>query len=101
MLLRVILTGIKNMGQCLCPRCLTKKDEVPLMGSRLDMKRRIRRMRKDDRIHLREIDDARALIFQLGAPVDGTRVKAILNDESLVPTRVSFLILIHALLSNY
>ncbi|KAG2337819.1 hypothetical protein BDR05DRAFT_952336 [Suillus weaverae] len=57
MLLRVILTGIKNLGQCLCLCCLTKKDEVPLMGSRL------------------------------GTPVDGTRVKGILNDESLVPTR--------------
>jgi hypothetical protein len=87
---RVILSGIKNLGQCPCPRCLTKKTEINLMGTKRDMKRRIRRMRKDDRKHHREVEDARKLIFQLGVPVDGSRVKKILNDESLVPTRVSF-----------
>jgi len=86
MFLRVILTGIKNLGQCLCPRCLTRKDEVPLMGTKVDMKRRLRRMQKDDRIHCREVDDAQALIFQLGVSVDGTHVQNILNSESLVPT---------------
>jgi hypothetical protein len=54
------------------------------------MKRRLRHMRKDNSIIRREVDDARVLIFQTGASVDGTRVKGILNDKSLVPTRVSF-----------
>jgi hypothetical protein len=90
MLLRVILSGIKSLGQCPCLRCLTKKTEIPLMGTKRDMKCRIRHMRKDDGKHHREVEDAGRLIFQLGVPVDGSRVKNILNDESLVPTRVSF-----------
>jgi hypothetical protein len=59
------------------------------MGTRRDMKRRLRRMRKDDSILRREVDDARVLIFQSGISVDGTRVKDILNGKSLAPTRVS------------
>lgn len=64
------------------------------MGTKLDMKRRVKRLRKDDRKHQREIEDARSLIFRLGASVDGTRVRRILNDESLVPTRVCYLLLL-------
>ena len=58
------------------------------MGSKLDMKRRIRRLHVDDRAHQRGIEDARVLIFKKGVSVDGARVKGILNDESLVPIRV-------------
>jgi hypothetical protein len=61
------------------------------MGTKVDMKRWIGRMWKDNRIHCREINDAQVLIFQVGAPIDGTRVKNILNEKSLVPTRVSFI----------
>ncbi|KAG2064475.1 hypothetical protein BDR04DRAFT_1130754 [Suillus decipiens] len=87
---KVILSGIKSLGQCPCPRCLTKKTEIPLMGTKHDMKHRIRHMRKDDGKHHREVEDAHRLIFQLGVPVDGSCIKNILNDESLVLTRNSF-----------
>ncbi|KAG2343104.1 hypothetical protein BDR05DRAFT_976158 [Suillus weaverae] len=87
---KVILTGIKNLGQCLCPRCLTWKDEVHLMGMKHDMKWCIRCRCKDDwRLH-REVEDTRVLIFQSGASVDGTHVKNVLNNKSSVPTQNAF-----------
>ncbi|KAG2042377.1 hypothetical protein BDR03DRAFT_979010 [Suillus americanus] len=88
---KVILSGIKSLGQCPCAPCLMKKSEVHLMGTKRDMKRRIKCMQKDDRKHHREVEDAWTLIFQLGVPVDGSHVKNILNDESLVPTWNLFL----------
>ncbi|KAG2337487.1 hypothetical protein BDR05DRAFT_978477 [Suillus weaverae] len=88
---KVILSGIKSLGQCPCLRCLTKKTEIPLMGTKCDMKLQIRRMRKDDWKHHQEVEDAWKLIFQLGVPVAGSCVKKILNDELLVLTRNSFL----------
>jgi hypothetical protein len=60
------------------------------MGTKRDMRRRMKRLRKDDERHQRQIKAARALIFQKGASVDGTRVRNILNEESLVPTQVRY-----------
>jgi hypothetical protein len=59
------------------------------MGTKLDMKRRTTQLRVDDAHRRRHVNEARALIFESGAAVDGARVKAILNNESYVPVRVS------------
>jgi hypothetical protein len=59
------------------------------MGTEGDMNDRITLRRVDDQARRNKIDRARKLIFQRGAPVDGKRVKSVLNSESLVPTRVS------------
>jgi hypothetical protein len=59
------------------------------MGTEGDMNDRMTLQRVDDQAHRKKIDLARKLIYQRGAPVDGKRVKSILNSESLVPTRIS------------
>lgn len=59
------------------------------MGTKLDMKCRETRQRVDNERRRRRVEDARKLIFQTGASVDGARVKALLNAESYVPVRVS------------
>lgn len=59
------------------------------MGTEGDMNDRITLRRVDDQARRNKIDRACKLIFQRGAPVDGKRVKSVLNSESLVPTRVS------------
>jgi len=87
--LRVLLAGIKFLGQCPCPRCLVKKEDIYKMGMVLDMNRRVTRERTDNLRWQQCVDEARTLIFELGVPVDGSRVKAILNEESYVPIRVS------------
>ena len=59
------------------------------MGTKSDMKWRDRSQRLDSESRRTQVEKARKLIFQNGAPVDGQHVKSILNPESLVPTRVS------------
>jgi len=61
------------------------------MGMVLDMNQRVARGRTDNRRRQQRVDEARRLIFELRAPVDGSRVKAILNEESYVPIRVSIM----------
>ncbi|KAG0703308.1 hypothetical protein DFH29DRAFT_998600 [Suillus ampliporus] len=87
---KILLASIKFLGQCPCPRCLVKKSDIHMMGMMLDMRRRVTRERIDDLRCQQRVEDARKLIFQLGAPVDGSRVKAILNEESYVPIRNAF-----------
>lgn len=73
------------------------------MGAEGDMNDRMTLQRVDDQARRKKIDQARKLIYQRGAPVDGKRVKSILNSESLVPTRVSrsFYIQIATILTSY
>ncbi|KAG2062612.1 hypothetical protein BDR04DRAFT_1131191 [Suillus decipiens] len=87
---KVLLATIKFLGDCLCPRCLIKKADVPDMGTKLDMKRRETRQMVDNEWRRRRVEDARKLIFRTGASVDGARVKALLNAESYVPVRNAF-----------
>lgn len=89
---RILLASIKFLGQCPCPRCLVKKVDIPKMGTKPDLRRRDRSQRIDDNSRRHNVAKARSLIFEKGAPVSGTWVNGLLNDESLVPTRVSTLI---------
>jgi hypothetical protein len=86
---RILLTSIKFLGQRPCPRCLVKKTDIYMMGMVLDVRRRVVQERTDSLRQRQRVEEARKLIFELGAPVDGSRVKAILNEESYVPIRVS------------
>jgi hypothetical protein len=86
---RILLATIKFLGQCPCPHCLVKKIDVCKMGMKLDMRRRVTREHIDNVTRRQHVEEARALIFQLGVLVDGACVKAILNDESYVPICVS------------
>ncbi|KAG2099546.1 uncharacterized protein F5147DRAFT_777234 [Suillus discolor] len=87
---KVLLASIKFLGQCPCSRCLVKKTDIPKMGTKLDLRRRDRLQRVDDNSRCHNIAKARSLIFEKGAPVSGTWVNGLLNDESLVPTRNAF-----------
>jgi len=59
------------------------------MGMKLDMRRRVTGERVDNTRRQQRVEEARVLIFKLGVPVNGARVKAILDEESYVPIRVS------------
>jgi hypothetical protein len=88
---RILLATIKFLGQCPCPYCLVKKTDICKMGMKFDMRRWVTCERIDNLTRRRHIEEARALIFQLGVLVDGAHVKAILNDESYIPIHVSIL----------
>ena len=84
------MTCTKHLGRCLCPRCLIEKKYVSELGTLNDQRRR-KRLRVDSE-HMRAcVERACKLIFEKGRLVNGTAVQGVLGDQSLTPTRVSFL----------
>ncbi|KAG2746215.1 hypothetical protein P692DRAFT_20668850, partial [Suillus brevipes Sb2] len=63
---KILLATIKFLGQCLCPCCLVKKTDICKMGMKFDMRRWVTRERIDNLMRRRHVEEARALIFQLG-----------------------------------
>ena len=60
------------------------------MGTKLDMRRRVKLKRIDDDQRQQAVDTARWHIFVDGRPIESEPVKQLLDDCSLTPTRVSF-----------
>lgn len=59
------------------------------MGMKSDMKTR-ERDREDDVQRRQSVETARRLIHDFGVPLKADRLKTVLGEGSLVPTRVSF-----------
>ncbi|KAI6112660.1 hypothetical protein F5141DRAFT_1003094, partial [Pisolithus sp. B1] len=87
---KVLLACIKFLGECPCPRCLVKKRDIPKMGMKRDMLCRKKKQRVDDDRRRNKVEAARRHLFQHGAGLNGQRIKDLLYDESLVPTRNAF-----------
>ena len=86
---RVIVSSIRDLGGCPCPRCLIPMSRVYRMGMVQDMKERKTLARVDDEIRRRKVELARDIIYNKNYAVDNANVEAILKPESLVPTAVS------------
>lgn len=85
---RILLACIKYLGKCLCPTCLVKKNEVPNLGTKPDMKIRKEQKRKDDESCRHAIEQVRKWMFERGMDVESKHVDKVLGPRSLVPTRV-------------
>jgi hypothetical protein len=85
---RILIVGIRNLGHCLCPRCLMPKDRVADMGKRRDMAQRDLLARIDDVDHRHHIATARYLTYEKNYAVDSAAVKRLLQKDSLVPSAV-------------
>jgi len=88
-----MLACIKFLGECPCPRCLVAKKDIPKMGTRGDFKKREETSRVDNRTRRMKVERARMFIFRKGAGVNSSRVRNLLNDESLTPNRVSDIVI--------
>ncbi|KJA18100.1 hypothetical protein HYPSUDRAFT_145489 [Hypholoma sublateritium FD-334 SS-4] len=87
---KVLLTGIRNMGSCPCPRCLTPKDLLNQLGTGRDKNQRATLSRVDDLQHRVKISCARDIIYIQNRTVNSLFVENILKPESLVPTENAF-----------
>ncbi|KJA13829.1 hypothetical protein HYPSUDRAFT_99722, partial [Hypholoma sublateritium FD-334 SS-4] len=87
---KVLLSSIRNMGNCPCPRCLIPKNSAHLLGTKDDRKQRRSLARVDDRHYKAKILGARKLIYQNNRTVDSIMVQRLLKPESLVPTENAF-----------
>ena len=83
----MLLTAIRSMGQCCCPRCFVKLSEVSDLGTEADMQRRTK-IRNDTQSRWNLITRARNWIFKQGNLFNGTKVKSILKKHSWVPVHV-------------
>ncbi|KAK7064901.1 hypothetical protein R3P38DRAFT_3302318 [Favolaschia claudopus] len=87
---KVLLTGIRNLGSCPCPRCKISKDKISGLGTKNDTKARTRDERKDDTSYRTKIASARRHIYELGKGIKSAVVERILSPQSLVPTLNTF-----------
>ncbi|KAG2060731.1 hypothetical protein BDR06DRAFT_1054389 [Suillus hirtellus] len=84
---KVLIATIKDMGSCLCPRCLTPKASFYLLGLLKDMRSRIGNLRT---YCLDRVTSAQGFIYGLGNTINGSKVQATLGEGSWVPTVNTF-----------
>jgi hypothetical protein len=85
---RILWVCIRNLGKCLCPRCLAEIQDVHNMGTKVDLQNRVSHARVDDGKRRAKIKKARKLVYEKGASANGNAVKNVLDAESMVPTTV-------------
>lgn len=84
--IRILIATIKDMGSCLCPRCLVTKSKSDRVGFMRDMRSRV----EGFRVYCSQtVQAARDFMYKSGYAVDGTTVGNLLSSESWVPTIVS------------
>ncbi|KJA13591.1 hypothetical protein HYPSUDRAFT_151446 [Hypholoma sublateritium FD-334 SS-4] len=87
---KVLLTSIRNMGNCPCPRCLTPKDLLDQLGTGRDKNRRVKLARVDNLQHRVKISSSCDIIYIQNRTVNSIFVENILKPESWVPTENAF-----------
>ncbi|KAF8833975.1 hypothetical protein BDN67DRAFT_863774, partial [Paxillus ammoniavirescens] len=92
---KVLIACIRNLGTCLCPRCLIPKDRVHNLGTNRDSQACHVLARMDSAELCDKILNAHKLIYDKNYAVDTAQVEALLKPESLVPTLSAFLEWLH------
>ena len=87
---RMLMTCLKYLSTCPCPRCLLLKSKIPGIGSKSDTRDRLKLVRVDSESRHHRVESARRLLFEKGVNITSTQIKNILDEESLTPTRVCF-----------
>ncbi|CCO34564.1 hypothetical protein BN14_08666 [Rhizoctonia solani AG-1 IB] len=83
---KATLATIRNLGVCLCPRCLAKKGLASKLGTSHDTHIRVSKRRVESTKRINKIQQARRLIYDLGHSVQSKQIEALLQAESYVPT---------------
>ncbi|KAI0682109.1 hypothetical protein C8T65DRAFT_597538 [Cerioporus squamosus] len=86
---KILLTCLKYLAKCPCPRCKIPKDKLIEMGTRADDYRR-NKTRVDDNDVNWCITLARKWIFENGMPLTSVYLDRILGPLSLTPTRSAY-----------
>ncbi|KAK7024548.1 hypothetical protein VNI00_016223 [Paramarasmius palmivorus] len=84
---KVLLANIRDKGLCPCPRCLTPKSAFWRMGMKLDLRFRLKNVR---RYLLHTVLQVRKYIHEYGWPIKGKHIEQLLKPISAVPTVNAF-----------
>ncbi|KAF6749073.1 hypothetical protein DFP72DRAFT_852928 [Ephemerocybe angulata] len=60
---KILIASIKNLGTYLCPRCEVTKADVPAMGQRRDLRRRVRLVRVDNSSRRERVEQVREFLY--------------------------------------
>ncbi|KAF9554100.1 hypothetical protein CPC08DRAFT_672520, partial [Agrocybe pediades] len=87
---KVLVACMKYLTHCMCPRCTSRKALISQIGSKLDMRRRIKLKRIDNSYHWHDVSLIRSWLFEKGMPITSKKIEKILAPTSTVPTRNAF-----------
>ncbi|TEB29042.1 hypothetical protein FA13DRAFT_1597683, partial [Coprinellus micaceus] len=87
---KVMVVGVRSMGDHPCPRCLIALPDIPGMGTPTDMAIRRDQRRKDDNVTKNKINAARKIIQKKHYNVNTDEVELLLKPMSLVPAANTF-----------
>lgn len=87
---RILISCIKFLGKCMCPRCTSLKSKIVQAGSKTDMNNRLKLARVDGTSRRFDIEVVRKMLFVKGINIASNNIDRILGPISAVPTRVSF-----------
>ena len=77
----------------MCPRCLSVKSKITEVGSKTDMRNRVKLARIDNDARRFDIEVVRKLLFEKGINITSVKIDRILGPISAVPTRVRTILL--------
>ncbi|KAI0330872.1 hypothetical protein GY45DRAFT_1434397 [Cubamyces sp. BRFM 1775] len=86
---KVLITAIKNLGTCPCPRCLIMKSQISASGTLVDDQRRAHK-RVDTHPLRMDLQRARRWLFTRGYSLSSKRIRDLLGDCSLLPLQCAF-----------
>ncbi|KAI0693618.1 hypothetical protein C8T65DRAFT_585633 [Cerioporus squamosus] len=86
---KILLTCLKYLAKCPCPRCKINKDKLIEMGTHADDYRRNNTRIDDNDVNWR-ITLARKWIFENGMPLTSVYLDRVLGPLSLTPTRSAY-----------
>lgn len=92
---RMLMTCLRYLSLCPCPRCLLLKSQIPMIGTKTDTKQRINLARVDSEDRREKIEHARKLMFEGGVNITSDKIERLLRPTSLVPTRVCIYFMFH------
>ena len=85
---RILITCIKFLAKCMCPRCLARKSKITQVGSKTDMRNRVKLERIDTEARCYDIEVVRKMLFEKGINISSVYIDRVLSPTSAVPTRV-------------
>ncbi|KAF8816480.1 hypothetical protein BYT27DRAFT_7077235, partial [Phlegmacium glaucopus] len=87
---KILISCIKFLAKCMCPRCLSLKSKITQVGLKMDMRNRLKLARVDTEARRFDIEVARRMLFEKGINVSSVKVDQVLGPTSAVPTRNAF-----------
>ena len=76
----------------MCPRCLSVKSTISQVGSKMDMRNRVKYARIDNDARRFDIEVVRKMLSEKGMNISSIKIDRILGPTSAVPTRVRILL---------